>query len=148
MEAPRSGSANPLLANGTGVSLSLSELATAAGADPALIRELEQYGLVSGRAVFGSTIYDEDALLVTRAAAAFARHGVEPRHLRLYRSLAERELAFFEQVLSPQLHHRSGEGRQKAGEVLGELVRLGEQLRTATVRVAARASMEQYRAGG
>ncbi len=147
-EALLRGSQNPLLAAGTAVSLSLAELATAAGAEPALIRELEQYGLVCGRAVFGSTTYDEDALLVTRAAAAFARHGVEPRHLRLYRSLAERELAFFEQVLSPQIHHRSGDSRQKAGELLGDLVRLGEQLRTATVRVAARASIEQYRSGG
>ena len=136
------GSANPLLAAGTGASLTVAELATASGLAIEDIRLLEQFGLVVGRAVFSATYYDEDALVAAKAAAAFRAFGVEPRHLRMYRTAADREADFFAQIVSPLLHRRRAEGRAEAVATLDELARLGEQLRGVALRQVLRAALD------
>ena len=136
------GSANPLLAAGTGASLTATELAAASGLAIEDIRLLEQFGLVVGRAVFAATYYDEDALLAAKAAAAFRAFGVEPRHLRMYRTAADREADFFAQIVSPLLHRRRAEGRAEAVQTLDELTRLGEQLRGVALRQVLRAALD------
>ena len=76
-------------------------------------------------------LFDEDALVVARLAGEFGRFGIEPRHLRLYRTQAEREAGLFEQVVLPLLKQRNPQARQKAAEALAELGRLGEGMRRA-----------------
>jgi hypothetical protein len=88
--------------------------------------------------VAGTVYYDEDANVVAGLAASFRRFGVEARHLRMYKSAAEREAGFFEQVVMPLLKQRNPEARRQAGETLAELVRLGESLRAAMLRLALR----------
>ena len=80
------------------VSLTAEELADASGLTDSEIDDLERFGLLSGRNVGGSVLFDEEALVVARLAADFARHGVEPRHLRMYVNATEREAGFFEQL--------------------------------------------------
>ncbi len=62
------------------------------------------------------------------------RFGVEARHLRMYRTAAEREAGFFEQVVMPMLKQRNPASRRRAIETLGELSRLGEGMRAAMLR--------------
>src|SRR4029077_13484265 len=81
----------------TGVSMTFDELRSASGLEPAALRELERFGLVEGKPVGGQTYYDEDALVVARLCAGFGRHGVEARHLRMYKTAVERESGFYEQ---------------------------------------------------
>jgi hypothetical protein len=88
--------------------------------------------------VAGDTFYDGDALIVARTAAGFVRFGIEARHLRMYKVAAEREAGFMEQVVMPLLKQRNPTARQQAAENLGELARLGEQLRSALLRGALR----------
>ena len=72
--------------------------------------------------------------------AGLARHGIEPRHLRMHRADAEREAALVEQVVAPQLLARSEEARARAAEQLRELAALSAQLHTAllSMRLAQR----------
>jgi DNA-binding transcriptional MerR regulator len=115
------------------------ELAGAAGADAALVSGLKQFGLIAPHAVVaGTAYYDESALAVTRAAAAFARHGVEARHLRLFRNAADREADLFQQVVLPLLRQRNPQARRQAVETLAELARAGADLRSALVERAVR----------
>jgi len=102
------------------------------------IQELERYGLVKGRSVAGQVYYDEEALVVTSLAAHFARHGVEARHLRMYKTAAEREASFYEQVIAPFMKQRNPTARRQAVTTLEELTRLGESMRAAFVRAALR----------
>jgi DNA-binding transcriptional MerR regulator len=122
----------------TGASTTLEELCGGTGLRPDQVRELERYGLLAGRSVAGTVYYDEDANVVAGLAASFRRFGVEARHLRMYKSAAEREAGFFEQVVMPLLKQRNPEARRQAGETLAELVRLGESLRAAMLRLALR----------
>jgi DNA-binding transcriptional MerR regulator len=129
---------SPLTTGLSSVSLTISELADASGMDVAAVQELERYGLLSGRAVGGQTYYDEEALVVGRLAAGFARHGIEPRHLRMYKTGAEREAGFYEQVILPLVKQRNPTARRHALDTLEELSELGAGMRSAFLRGALR----------
>lgn len=135
-------SRNPLAVNPSALSLTLDELCRTAGITAERVRELEGFGLIRGHGVFSTLYYDEDALLTCRLVADFAVHGVEPRHLRMYKLAADREAAFFEQVVTPQLRRRNADAKDRAIETLGELVRLGEQMRVVALRQVLRAAVD------
>ena len=116
------------------MSLTLAELAAATGLDDELLKELEKFGLLSGRKVASATYYDEDALNVAQLAAGFMKYGVEARHLRMYKTAGEREAGFFEQVVMPMLKQRNPQARKQATEALAELTQLGQGLRAAMLR--------------
>ena len=120
-------------------SYSADELAAAAGAAPELVTELKQYGLIiSHTVVAGTPYFDETALAVTRAAAGFAGHGVEARHLRAWRNSADREAALFEQLIMPLLRQRNPQARRQAVDTVADLARLGGELREALLQRALR----------
>lgn len=114
------------------------ELSRASGCDEAALTDLERYGLLVGKAVGDTSWFDEESLIVARLAAAFARHGVEARHLRMYKTGAEREAGFFEQVVLPMVKQRNPVARRQSIEALADLVRLGEGLRGSMLRQALR----------
>jgi DNA-binding transcriptional MerR regulator len=112
------------------------ELAKAAGVDNDAIRDLERYGLISPRVIGGTPYYSHGALVVAQLAGAFARHGVEARHLRAYKSAAEREAGIVQQVIMPLIKQRNPEARHAAAEAADELAELGGQLRAALLQAA------------
>ena len=124
----------PLDAGMTGVSLTADELAASSGLDGETVAELSRYGLLSGRQVGSAMLYDDEALVVARLAAAFLREGVEPRHLRMYKMSADREAGFLEQLVSPMVRQRDPAARRQAFELVGELCSLGDQLRASLLR--------------
>jgi len=121
---------------GRGTSLSAEELAAASGLDLAVVRELQEYGLVVPSIMAGIEHFDEEALAVATVAAGFTRFGIEPRHLRLYKNAAEREAGFVEQVILPLVRQRNPEARARAHETAEELAQLGQQLRGSLLRTA------------
>ncbi len=118
------------------MSLSAEELAAASELDVAVVRELQEYGLLVPSMVAGVEYFDEEALAVATVAAHFTRFGIEPRHLRLYKNAAEREAGFVEQVVLPLVRQRNPEARARAHETADELTRLGQQLRGSLLRSA------------
>jgi hypothetical protein len=78
---------------------------------------------------------------VARAAAALAAYGVEPRHLRPFRTAADREIGLVQQLVRPA---RSAAGRATRGErtapedPTAEVLRLCIALHTALVRTGIR----------
>jgi len=123
------------------IRLSRSELIEAAGIDADLLDQIENYGLVARRA--GSVHYDGDALAVARAIAEMRVYGLEPRHLRAFRTGAEREAGLVEQVVAPLLRQRDPEARSRAEEVAREMGALSVRLHTALVRTALRGFVER-----
>ena len=76
----------------SGVSLTRSELARAAGISDDDLARLEEFGLVTpALSTRDRVLFDDDALVIARACAGFMAHGIEPRHLRMYRAFADRE---------------------------------------------------------
>lgn len=122
----------------TGVSMTFDELAGAAGLTATQLREIESFGLIASTAIGRERLYDEDALLVTKLVASFVAQGLEPRHLRMYRTSVDREAGLFEQVAAPLVKQRNPEARAEAQRRLDALGDLGEQMRAALLRRALR----------
>ena len=122
----------------TGASLSVDELCAASGLSLDEVAGLKGFGLVESVTVAGIETYDEDALTVANLAVAFRAFGIEPRHLRLYRNAADRELGLIEQVVIPLLRQRNPESRQRAVEGADQLAVLGQSMRAALLRQALR----------
>ena len=118
----------------TGASLSVDELCAATGLSVEEVAGLKSFGLLESVTVAGIETYDEDALTVANLAAAFRSFGIEPRHLRLYRNAADRELGLIEQVIIPLLRQRNPESRQRAVDGADQLAALGQSMRVALLR--------------
>jgi MerR family regulatory protein len=116
----------------TELRLSRAELLEAAGIDDQQLRELEAYGLVAPR--HGSSHYDGDGLVVAKVVAEMSKFGLEPRHLRAYKSAADREVGLVEQVVAPLASQRSPDTRARADEVVRELAALSVRLHAALVK--------------
>jgi DNA-binding transcriptional MerR regulator len=122
---------------GEGDGMTRSELAAASGLSDAQLTELEEFGLLEPAGTGGDRLrFDEDALAVATLAAGFAKHGIEARHLRMYRSFAEREATLYGQVIQGVLRQRNPEARARARADLVELAGLGRGLRSAFLRRA------------
>jgi hypothetical protein len=128
----------PATAVVTGASLSADELCAASGLTPDELAGLKGFGLVECVMVAGIESYDEDALTVANLAAAFRAFGIEPRHLRLYRNGADRELGLIEQVVIPLLRQRNPESRQRAIDGAEQLAALGQSMRATLLRQSLR----------
>jgi DNA-binding transcriptional MerR regulator len=116
--------------------LTPEQFARAAGLEPEQLADCVQFGLLATDADGRHPAAD---LPVARAAAGLARHGIEPRHLRVYRSGVEREAGLVEQLVAPVLRARSEEARTRATEKLRDLATLSAQLHTALLEARLRA---------
>jgi DNA-binding transcriptional MerR regulator len=133
--APRRRNPAPLLEPGpSSMSMTLDELTAATGLSARDIGDLERFGMISSRSLGTTTYYDDDAVLVAQIAASFRSHGVEARHLRMYKVAAEREAGVFEQLLTPLARKRSPTARRQSAELVNELAALGDGLRAAMLR--------------
>lgn len=120
------------------LALTLEELCQQSGLTPADVGQLEDFGLLSPGHIGRVAFYDADSLTVARLAGGFARYGIEPRHLRMYKTAAEREASMFEQLITPLLKQRRAEAREQAVEILEDLAELADDLRAVMVKVALR----------
>jgi DNA-binding transcriptional MerR regulator len=115
--------------------LTAEQFARAAGLEPQQLADCVQFGLLATDADGRHPAAD---LPVARAAAGLARHGIEPRHLRVYRTAVDREAGLVEQLVAPVLRARSEEARTRAPEKLRELAGLSAQLHTALLEARLR----------
>ncbi|MCG7321021.1 MULTISPECIES: transcriptional regulator FtsR [Arsenicicoccus] len=92
-----------LTAPASSLRLTEREVRRSAGIDEATLTGLLTYGLLRPDR---HGHFDEDDLAVARAAGQLASHGIEPRHLRPFRTAADRELALVEQVRGPAARRR------------------------------------------
>ncbi|HET9724611.1 MAG TPA: MerR family transcriptional regulator [Actinomycetota bacterium] len=118
----------------TGLQMSIEEMSAATGIDRDRIRELESYGLVKERGPEGARYFDGDDYIVLSIVKDFFRFGVEPRHLTMYKHFEEREAAFFETIVMPQLRQRNPDARRTATASLTELARASRKLKQALLR--------------
>ena len=127
---------NPLDPGSVSVSLTLDELASASGLSQSKIMELQKFGLIEPLDDDALRHYGSEAVIVAKVAAGFLAHGVEPRHLRAYKSAAEREAGLMEQRIMPMVMQRTAQSRKQSQDTLVELIDLGSELRLSLLRCA------------
>lgn len=114
--------------------LTREELLAVAPADEDLVASLESFGILSP--LPGTGLYDAEAVTITRAAVELTRFGIEPRHLRPFRTAAEREAALVEQVVAPLRRRRGPAAPGRAEEAGREVAALCLRLHAALVKTA------------
>ena len=112
-----------------GALFTLEDVVEETRAEPSLVRELEDFGLITGEMRAGAKIYDETEREIVRAATELARYGVGGRNLRVFRSSADREAALLQQILAPSLRSRNPERRKEAVEALENLASVSAHLK-------------------
>ena len=114
-------------------SIPRDQLLTQSHIDPAFLKELEAAGLVSGHDVGDTTFFDSRSIAIAQVASRFHEMGIDIRHLRAWKTSADREVSLFEQRILPLLRQRNPAAREDALNMLTELIDLGSQLRTALI---------------
>ena len=108
--------------------LDLDEVCERAGIDARLARELEDFGLLAPRTDGGQKRYSELEADIALACGRLAQYGIAPRHLRSFRTAADREAGLIEQVVGPALRARNPERRRAGTEDLEALGSLAAEL--------------------
>jgi DNA-binding transcriptional MerR regulator len=129
-------SASSFAADGSRLRLTRRELLAAAEIDDDLLTELEGFGLVVPR--HGSAPYDNDAILIARTVAELAEFGIQPRHLRAFKTAADREVGLVEQVAAPIRRSRETGAEGRAEEVVSQIAALSVRLHAMLVKVGLR----------
>jgi DNA-binding transcriptional MerR regulator len=114
---------------GPGSLYRLEDVLDDTGADPALVKELEDYGVIKGERRDGEVLYDDTEREIVRAVTELKRYGVGGRNLRVFRTSADREAALLEQILAPALRSRNPERRKEAVEALENLAAIASHLK-------------------
>jgi DNA-binding transcriptional MerR regulator len=114
---------------GPGSLYRLDEVLDDTGADRALVKELEDFGVIKGERHEGETLYDDTEREIVRAVTELKRFGVGGRNLRVFRTSADREAALLEQILAPALRSRNPERRKEAVEALENLAAIASHLK-------------------
>lgn len=110
--------------------LTRAELISASNLSDEQLAEIESYGLISIR----GRHYDSDALAVAKAIAEISAFGIGARHLRAFKTAADREIGLVEQVTTPLLRQKGSEAIARAEEVEKELASLSIRLHASLVR--------------
>jgi len=108
--------------------LDLGELCERAAITPELARELEDYGLLQSRREGSEKLYPTGDVDVAVACAKLSRYGISARHLRTFRTSADREAGLLHQLVAPALRSRKPERRQGGVQELEALAELAQEL--------------------
>jgi DNA-binding transcriptional MerR regulator len=108
--------------------LHLSELCERAAITHELARELEEYGLLHSRRSGSTKLYPAGDVDVAVACEKLSRFGISARHLRTFRTAADREAGLLQQVVAPSLRSRNPERREAAVQQLQTLAELAQEL--------------------
>jgi DNA-binding transcriptional MerR regulator len=108
--------------------LDLGELCERAAIAPELARELEEYGLLHSRREGGEKLYPATDVEVAVACAKLSRYGISARHLRAFRTAADREAGLLHQLVAPSLRSRNPDRRAAGIQELETLAELAQEL--------------------
>jgi DNA-binding transcriptional MerR regulator len=106
----------------------VDELCARSGIDPKTVRELEEYGLLEPHVEGRQRLYSETDVDIAAACDTLARFGVSARHLRAFRTAADREAALIEALVAPALRSRNADRRRAGMEDLQQLAETAQEL--------------------
>jgi DNA-binding transcriptional MerR regulator len=113
----------------SGALYSIEDVVEETSADPKLVRELVEFGVIKGEMRGGTRYYDETEREIIRAVSELARYGVGGRNLRVFRSSADREAQLLQSILAPALRSRNPQRRKEAVEALENLASVTSHLK-------------------
>jgi DNA-binding transcriptional MerR regulator len=119
----------------TQVRLSREDLLARSGVEDELLTALVKAGVITtGPGGF----FDEHSVMIVQCARALAEYGVEPRHLRAFRSAADRQSDLIAQIAGPVVKAGKAGARDRADDLAREVAALAITLHTSLIKSAVR----------
>ncbi len=115
------------------VRLSREDLLERSGADDILLTALVRTGVITAGP---GGFFDEHAVVIAQCARGLADYGVEPRHLRAFRSAADRQSDLIAQIAGPLVKGGKAGARDRADDLAREVAALAIALHTALLKSA------------
>jgi DNA-binding transcriptional MerR regulator len=119
----------------TQVRLSREDLLARSGVDDMLLVSLIKEGVITTGPV---GFFDEHSVVIAQCAGALADYGVEPRHLRAFRSAADRQSDLIAQIAGPVVKAGKAGARDRADDLAREVAALAITLHTSLIKSAVR----------
>src|SRR6476469_8910909 len=117
------------------VRLRREDLLARSDIDETLLNELVKGGIIKpGTAGF----FDEHSVVIAQCAKALEEYGVEPRHLRAFRSAADRQSDLIAQIAGPVVKAGKAGARDRADDLAREVAALAITLHTSLIKSAVR----------
>jgi DNA-binding transcriptional MerR regulator len=137
-EASSEPTADPAAVSAARVRLSREDLLKRSGVDGELLAALLKAGVIT---TGPGSFFDEHAVVILQCARALADYGVEPRHLRAFRSAADRQSDLIAQIAAPLVNAgKAGKtgARDRADDLAREVAALAITLHTSLIKSAVR----------
>jgi DNA-binding transcriptional MerR regulator len=106
------------------------------GLSPETISELVEFDIVKVSDGVEGKCFEPEDLKILGIAREFSRHGVEPRHLRMFTQFVGREAALIEQIVRPQFQRKDPNARRNAVKDVENLLSLCQMLSKALLNRA------------
>ncbi|HVQ98114.1 MAG TPA: MerR family transcriptional regulator [Mycobacterium sp.] len=119
----------------TQVRLSREDVLERSGVPDELLTALLKAGVITAGP---SGFFDEHAVVILQCAQALADYGVEPRHLRAFRSAADRQSDLIAQIAGPVVKAGKDGARDRADELAREVAALAITLHTSLIKSSVR----------
>jgi DNA-binding transcriptional MerR regulator len=122
------------------IRLSREDVLERSGVDDELLTALLRAGVITtGPGGF----FDEHAVVILRCARALSEYGVEPRHLRAFRSAADRQSDLIAQIAGPMVKAGRAGARDRADDLAREVAALAITLHTSLIKSAVRGVLQR-----
>ena len=108
--------------------IELDELCRRAGITLEQAKDLEEFGLLVGSGTGVDKRYAETDADIAVVCSQLTRYGVDARHLRAFKTAADRQSALLEQLAAPALRARNAERRAAGLRDLQSLTELAQEL--------------------
>ena len=119
--------------------LSRADLLERSGVDDDLLTSLVKAGVITPIFKGAATVlFDEYSVVIAQCARALADYGVEPRHLRAFRSAADRQSDLIAQIAGPVVKAGKAGARDRADDLAREVAALAITLHTSLIKSAVR----------
>lgn len=112
--------------------MSAPELAANTGLSDGQVEELVTFGILGP--LPGTDEFDGHALDVAQTVSQLTSYGLEPRHLRVFKTAAEREVSLIEQLVATMSRQRGDPAEQRAAQATTALEALALRLHSALLR--------------
>jgi DNA-binding transcriptional MerR regulator len=117
------------------VRLSREDLLARSGVGVDVLNALVKAGIIKpGPGGF----FDEHSVVTAQCAQALAEYGIEPRHLRAFRSAADRQSDLIAQIAGPVVKAGKAGARDRADDLAREVAALAITLHTSLIKSAVR----------
>jgi DNA-binding transcriptional MerR regulator len=133
-DSPQSGEVRAAVGP-TRVRLRREDVLEQSGVDEALLAGMIKAGVISSGP---GGFFDEHTVVILQCARALADYGVEPRHLRAFRSAADRQSDLIAQIAGPLVRADKTGARDRGEDLAREVAALAITLHTSLVKSAVR----------